>query len=127
MGLYIVDKDGKFDHWEWEGSVRGLVNAVGSGDARLGFVVDKKSGAKISMNISELPDPEATEPFYVESPDGENMYDAGNKREAIALLTNARKGMKHLDTDEMYRVPSKRQKKGREKKTTQVSVKGLRR
>ena len=25
--------------WEWTGDVRGLVNAVGSGDARLGFKV----------------------------------------------------------------------------------------
>jgi len=92
--------------WEWEGSVRGLVVAVGDGDARLGFILDKKSGAKISMNINELPYPEATEPFYVESPDGDNLYDAGNRKDAVKLLTNARKGVKRLD-DDLYDVAPK--------------------
>ncbi len=78
--------------YEWTGPVRDLVNAVGSGDARMGFVVDLKSGAKIAMNISGSDDPEATEPFYVESPDGENLYDAGNRREAVKMLSNVRAG-----------------------------------
>ena len=97
MGLYIVDKDGKFDHWEWEGSVKGLVDAVGDGDARLGFVVDKKSGASISMNISDVDEdnpelgPPTYEPFYVLARDGENMYDAYNRKEAVEMLNTARK------------------------------------
>ena len=114
--------------WEWEGSVKSLVAAVGNGDARLGFVLDKKSGAKIAMNINELPYPEATEPFYVESPDGENLYDAGNRREAIVLLSNARKGKEHLDGD-LFSSPKKRKaKKATKKKVSpRASVKGLRR
>jgi hypothetical protein len=123
MGLSWNDKD---KQWEWEGSVRNLVAAVGNGDARLGFVLDKKSGAKISMNIDDDFGGRATEPFYVLASDGENMYDAWDRREAAQMLTNARDDMKHLDTDEVYRVPKKR-KKGRAKNTTQVSVKGLRR
>jgi hypothetical protein len=83
--------------YEWEGDVRGLVNTVGNGDARLRFVLDKKSGAKISMNISGTDDEEATEPFYIESPDGENLYDAGNRKEAVKMLTNIRAGR---DADE---------------------------
>lgn len=125
MGLYIVGKDGEFDHWEWEGSVRGLVDAVGDGDARLGFVVDKKSGAKIAMNISDLPYPEATEPFHVESPDGENLYDAGNRREAVKLLTNARKGIRELDID-LYEAPKRRKKRGKARATIK-GLKGVRR
>lgn len=123
MGLSWNDK-GK--QWEWEGSVRGLVAAVGDGDARLGFVLDKKSGAKISMNISDLPYPEATEPFYVESPDGDNLYDAGDRKEAVKLLTNARKGMKYLDTD-LYKVPKKRQRKSGKTKNAVRVLKGVRR
>ena len=114
--------------WEWGGSVKGLVAAVGGGDARLGFVLDKKSGAKIAMNISDDFGGEATEPFYVLASDGENMYDAYDRREAIVMLTNARDDAKHLDTDEMYRAP-KKGKKGRAKKkiSPRASVKGLRR
>jgi len=123
MGLSWNDKERQ---WEWEGSVRGLVAAVGDGDARLGLVLDKKSGAKISMNISSLPYPEATEPFYVESPDGENLYDAGNRREAVKLLTNARKGVKHLDTD-LYEVPKTKSKTTKRKSKSPSGLRGLRR
>ncbi len=83
--------------YEWTGSVRDLVSAVGSGDARLGFVVDKASGAKISMNINGTDDEEATEPFYIEAPDGDNLYDAGNRKEAVNMLTAARRGERDLD------------------------------
>jgi hypothetical protein len=83
--------------WEWEGSVEDLVDTVGSSDARLGFVMDRKSGAKVAMNIDGICDPDAPEPFFVESPDGENLYDAWDRREAARLLTNARRGMKYID------------------------------
>lgn len=125
MGLYIVDKDGKFDHWEWEGGVRDLVAAVGSGDARLGFVVDKKSGAKISMNMSDVPDPGykgVFEPFYIESPDGENLYDAYNRKEAIMILSNIRKGVKGPD---MPRRQGVRGKRSRRKSAPGPGVRGL--
>jgi len=122
MGLFWNDRERQ---WEWEGSVRNLVAAVGDGDARLGFVLDKKSGAKISMNINDLPYPEATEPFYMESPDGENLYDAGNRREAIKLLTNARKGVKYLDTD-LYEAPKKRVRKSSKVKSPVRGLKGVR-
>ena len=102
-----------------------MVAAVGDGDARLGFVLDKKSGAKVSMNINDDFGGKATEPFYVLASDGENMYDAYDRREAAKMLANAREDMKHLDTD-LYEAP-KKQKKGRKKKATQVSVRGLRR
>ena len=123
MGLFWNDKERQ---WEWEGSVRNLVATVGDGDARLGSVLDKKSGAKISMNISELPYPEATEPFYVESPDGENLYDAGNRKEAVKLLTNARKGIRELDTD-LYEAPKKRRRKDSRTKGAVRGLKGVRR
>jgi hypothetical protein len=102
MGLEnIRDDKGDFKTWAWTGDVRGLVNAVASGDARLGFVLDKKSGAKISMNISDGP-PEGWgsrhyEPFYIESPDGEIIYDAYNRKEAVTILSNIRKGMEYPD------------------------------
>ena len=119
--------------WEWEGDVRGLVNAVGSGDARLGFVVDKKSGAKISMNISGTDDEYATEPFYVESSNGENLFDAGNRKEVVNMLMAARKGEQDLDMF-MYgspklrtKKPSTKRKSGKQSSSTPTSVRGIRR
>ena len=124
MGLSWNDKERQ---WEWEGSVRDLVAAVGNGDARLGFVLDKKSGAKISMNISDDFGGEATEPFYVLAADGENMYDAYNGREAAQMLANARDDMKHLDTDEVYRVPKRRKSRSSKAKSAVRGLKGVRR
>jgi len=91
----VYEKNGEFDHNEWTGTVTDLVNTVGSSDARLGPVTDKISGAKIWMNIDSDPDPEyrgVKEPFYIESPDGDNLYDARNRREAIMMLRNIRQG-----------------------------------
>jgi hypothetical protein len=113
-----------------------LVAAVGGGDARLGFVVDKKSGAKISMNLNDVPEPGykgTFEPFYIESPDGENMYDPYNRREAIKLLSNIRKGVKYPDIDTASMFPARWQKrvggrtKGRAKSGKTTSLRGLRR
>lgn len=93
MGLSYNEKTKRR---EWLGSVRGLVSAVGDGDARLGFVVDVASGAKISMNISGADEP-AEEPFYIESPDGQDIYDAYSRKEAVMILSNIRKGREYPD------------------------------
>ena len=124
MGLSWNEKERRY---EWTGSVRNLVAAVGDGDARLGFVVDLKSGAKISMNISGSDDPMATEPFLVESPDSENLYDASNRAEAVKLLFNARRGEKRLDED-LFSFPKKRKAKrtAKKKPSPKPSVRGMR-
>lgn len=105
----------------WAGNVRDLVNTVGNGDARMGFVVDAKSGAKIAMNISDVDEdnPEAGppkyEPFDIESPDGENLYDAYNRRDAIKMLTNIRAGRSAYDNSpkakRKYAVKAKSRKR----------------
>lgn len=117
--------------WEWEGSVKELVDAVGDGDARLGFVLDRKSGARVSMDMSSVDesDPEhgtpGYEPFHVESPDHDNLYDARNRREAVALLTNIRKGMKYPDTDGVYTAPARKPKPKRKKPSPKPSIRGI--
>ena len=109
--MELTFNEGK-KQWEWDGNVRDLVNVVGNGDARLGFVVDKKSGAKIAMNIDGVDEYGVDiEPFYIESPDGDNMYDAYNRKEAVKLLTNIRKGMKYPDLDTASLYPPKRKAK----------------
>jgi len=103
--------------YEWTGSIQGLVAAVGDGDARLGAVVDTKSGAKVSMNISGSDDPGATEPFFIESPDGDNVYDASNRKEAAAILSRIRAGSKFPDMSSVVRksvVKPRRKTKRRE-------------
>ena len=111
--------------WEWEGSVRGLVAAVGDGDARLVSVLDKKSGAKISMNISDVDEdnpelgPPTYEPFYVLARDGVNMYDAYNRKEAIEMLNTAREEAREQQS---ARNRSRKRKSGKAKS----AVRGLR-
>ena len=96
---------------KWTGSVKDLVNYVARTDARE-TVVDTKTGAKIRINIDGLEGAVEgkDEPFYIESPDGENLYDAYNRREAIAILSNIRKGIKYPDMA-MASVPSPVKKK----------------
>ncbi len=97
--------------WVWTGNVRDLVSFVADQDARIGFVKDKTSGAKIAINISGTDEP-ADEPFYIESPDGENMYDAYDRKEAVRMLNNIRAGR---DADD-YPLPPTRQKTARRRK-----------
>jgi hypothetical protein len=120
MGLEYYEKAKR---WEWEGNLRDLVAAVGNGDARMGFVLDKKSGAKIAVNIDGTDEP-AEEPFYIESPDGENMHDAYNRKEAIKMLENARAGR---DVDDDAPATAKRtKKKSRAKKSRSSATPRLR-
>lgn len=102
MGMKYNEKEKR---WEWTGNARDLVSAVGNGDARMGFVVDLKSGAKIAMNINGTDDNEATEPFYIESPDGDNMYDASDRKDAVRMLNNIRDGR---DADDYAPPPTKK-------------------
>lgn len=84
---------------KWTGNVRDLVNRVASSDARETFI-DAKSGAKIRINIDGVDEDEAygkAEPFYIESPDGDNLYDAYDRKEAVMILSNIRRGEKYPD------------------------------
>lgn len=115
---------------KWTGSVKDLVDAVGDSDARRGPIVDAKSGAKIWMNLDGSDDPDATEPFYIESPDGDNLYDANNRREAEMILSNIRKGEEYPDlpsTTPRGTLAKKSKSKSRRRSTTQsISLSGMR-
>ncbi len=81
----------------WEGNVKDLVDAVAASDARTRYV-DSKTGAKISINISDVEEEGyegVFEPFYIEHSD--NLYDAYNRKEAVMILSNIRKGKKFPD------------------------------
>jgi hypothetical protein len=114
----------------WEGNVKDLVATVACSDARTRYI-DGKTGAKISINISDVADPGFAgvfEPFYIESPDGENMYDAYNRKEASAILSNIRKGMKFPDMpDDSPKRKKEPKSKSKEKVSSRASVRGLRR
>lgn len=106
MGLERIET-GKDWFWEWTGTVEDLVDTVGDSDARLGSVTDKVTGAKIWMNLNGIDDPalseeelEKLEPFYIESPDGDNLYDAYDRKEAVKMLTNIRNGKNADDWSE---------------------------
>ncbi len=84
MGVYDI---------KWDGSVKDLVNTVAGSDARATYV-DTKTGAKIRINIDSAEE-ETDEPFYIEH--GENLYDAHNRKDAVMILSNIRKGKKYPD------------------------------
>lgn len=69
----------------WTGSVKDLVQKVAYSDARYS-AIDVKSGAHVRLNL----DNDAL--MYIESPDGENLYDARNQKEARRILSILRKG-----------------------------------
>lgn len=101
----------------WTGNIRGLVNMVGASDARQTFV-DSKTGAKISINIDGLDGAtEQDEPFYIGHDD--NLYDAYNRKEAVMILSNIRKGKRFPDMPDeprprkQYSVSSKSRGKSR--------------
>ena len=89
------------------GNVSDLVNRVAASDARATFI-DSKTGARIRINIDGLDGAtEQDEPFYIESPDGENLYDAYNRKEARMILSNIRKGRKYPDQPDDSRKRTK--------------------
>jgi len=73
----------------WEGNVKDLVRKVRYSDARYS-AIDAKSGAHIFLNL----DSDAL--MYIESPDGENLHDALNMKEAEHILSAYRKGKPYL-------------------------------
>ena len=102
----------------WTGNIRDLVATVAGSDARATYV-DGVTGAKIRINIDGLDGAtERDEPFYIEY--GENLYDAYNRKEAVMILSNIRKGRKFPDTPE---EPKKRRvSKSRKTKHTRSPV-----
>ena len=70
----------------WTGSVKDLVRKVTYSDARYSAI--DKSGAWVCLNL----DSDAL--MYIESPDGENMYDARNQKEARGILAGLRRNPK---------------------------------
>lgn len=111
----------------FDGSVQDLVNMAASSDARA-RIVDNKTGAKISINISDVdednPDagPPEYEPFYIEH--GDNFYDAYNKTEARMILSNIRRGLAH--PDESAPRPKSKSKKSSRKSPSPMSLRGIR-
>jgi len=73
----------------WSGSVKDLVKKVAYSDARYS-AIDTKSGAHVQLNLSDKV------LMYIESPDGENLYDAYNQKEARQILSALRKGERWL-------------------------------
>ncbi len=78
-------------------SVKDIVNYAAGTDARE-TVVDKQTGAKISINISDVDEGgigDEFEPFYIEH--GDNFYDPETRKEAEMILSNIRAGKKYPD------------------------------
>jgi hypothetical protein len=68
----------------WTGSVKDLVQKIAYSDARYS-AIDVKSGAHVRLNL----DDEVL--MHIESPDGENLYDAYSQKEARHILSRLRK------------------------------------
>ena len=113
---------------EWKGSVRDLVRYAAGTDARE-TVVDSRTGAKIRINIDGGDFEETDEPFYIEY--GDNLYDASDRREAVMILSNIRKGKKFPDMyeDSPKRKPAKGAKPRSRKQGNAplTSLRGMRR
>lgn len=111
----------------WTGNVRDLVATVARSDARTTYV-DGVTGAKIRINIDGLEGAtERDEPFYIESPNGEDLYDAYNRKEAVMILSNIRKGKKFPDMPEPSKPKRSVSRKGKSKRSSsRQSSAGLR-
>lgn len=114
---------------KWTGNVRDLVATVAGSDARTTYV--DKSGAKIRINIDgggyDDDTGDVGEPFYIESPDGENLYDAFDRKEAVMILSNIRRGEKFPDMPSAKPVrKEKKSKKARKSSKTATSVRMMR-
>jgi hypothetical protein len=92
----------------WNGGVRDLVATVANSDARSTYI-DAKTGAKIRINIDgegyDEDTGEVGEPFYIESPDGNNLYDAFDRKEAVMILSNIRNGEQYPDQPPTKKLP----------------------
>ena len=98
----------------WTGSVRDMVLYAAGTDARE-TVVDARTGAKVRINIDSGGYDEDTmkmgEPFYIEH--GDNLYDAFDRKEAVMILSNIRKGRQYPDMPDSS--PKKKRKSGKKK------------
>ena len=108
------------------GSVKDIVNYTGGTDARE-TVVDAKTGAKIRINIDgggyDEDTGEIGEPFYIEHSD--NLYDAFDRKEAVMILSNIRKGKQFPDIPDS---PKRRKlrKKVSKRSSSPTSIRGIR-
>ena len=108
----------------WIGSVQDIVARVAASDARETFV-DEKTGAKIRINIDGGDFEETDEPFYIEH--GENLFDAYDRKEAVRILSNIRKGEKYPDMDIVSTAKPKKKTKSKSKSRTRVGNTSMRR
>ena len=110
------------------GSVRDIVNYTMRTDARE-TVVDTKTGARIRINIDgggyDQDTGEIGEPFYIEH--GDNLYDAFDRKEAMMILSNIRKGKKFPDMPDSPKPRKPRAKKSSKRSSsTPTSMQGIR-
>ena len=110
------------------GSVRDIVNYTAGTDARE-TVVDAKTGAKIRIDIDGAGYDEDTgkmgEPFYIEH--GDNLYDAFDRKEAMMILSNIRKGKQFPDMPDSPKPRKPRAKKSSKRSSsTPTSMQGIR-
>lgn len=109
------------------GSVRDIVNYTAGTDARE-TVVDTKTGAKIRINIDgggyDEDTGEMGEPFYIEH--GDNLYDAFDRKEAMMILSNIRRGEKFPDMPSSLKPRKPRKKSGKRSSGTPTSIRGIR-
>lgn len=109
------------------GSIRDIVNYTAGTDARE-TVVDAKTGAKIRIDIDSGGYDEDTgqmgEPFYIEH--GDNLYDAFDRKEAMMILSNIRKGRQFPDMPDSPKPRKPRKKSSKRSSSTPTSIRGMR-
>ena len=110
------------------GSGRDIVAYTSGTDARE-TVVDAKTGAKIRLNIDgggyDQDTGEIGEPFYIEH--GDNLYDAFDRKEAMMILSNIRKGKKFPDMLDSPKPRKPRARKSSKRSSgTPTSIRGMR-
>lgn len=110
-----------------QGSVQDIVSYTAGTDARE-TVVDAKTGAKIRINIDgggyDEDTGEMGEPFYIEH--GGNLYDAFDRKEAMMILSNIRKGKKFPDTPDNPKPRKLLKKSSKRSSGTPTSIRGMR-
>ena len=68
----------------WTGNIKDLVSKIAYSDARYS-AIDAYSGAHINLNL------DSNCLMYIETPDGEEMLDALNQKEAREILADFRR------------------------------------